>query len=236
VLIVNHPRGGGFQAYFDAAEYDRDTNQGRDGFWSDDFDAIEVFNDSDFEGNRAEEVADWFGMLNAGRKMWAVGSSDSHRLRSSPVGYPRTCLFLGHDDPQKLTKEAVRDALASGASTISGGLFLTVDGPNGERPGQTVKAAADGTATFTVTVQAPSFMGADALETIVNGQSLGMTPLLPLGGGPGKKFVNEVKVPLDGAKTRNWVVFHVRGESDLAPLHPGRKPFAVSNPFFLEKN
>jgi hypothetical protein len=236
VLIVNHPRGGGFQAYFSAAEYDRAAGKGRDGFWSDDFDAIEVFNDSDFESNRKEAVADWFSMLNAGMKVWAVGSSDSHHLRTSPIGYPRTCLFVGHDDPEKLTKEAVRDTLASGASTISGGLFMTVAGPSGEKPGQAVKVAADGTATFTVTVQAPSFMGADALETIVNGESLGMTPLMPLGSGPGKMFVNEVKVQLDPAKPRNWVVFHVRGESDLAPLHPGRKPFAVSNPYFLEKN
>jgi len=236
VLIVNHPRGGGFQAYFDAAEYNRAAGKGRDGFWSDDFDAIEVFNDSDFEKNRDEAVADWVSMLNAGMKMWAVGSSDSHHLRGSPVGYPRTCLYTGHDDPEKLDKTVVRDAVATGATTISGGLFMTVAGPNGEMPGETVKAAADGTVTFTITVQAPSFMGADALETIVNGQSLGMEPLMPLGGGPGKKFVNQVKVPLDGASPRNWVVFHARGESDLAPLHPGRKPFAVSNPFFLEKN
>jgi hypothetical protein len=29
------------------------------------------------------------------------------------------------------------------------------------------------------------------------------------------------------------VVFHAKGEADLSPLHPGRRPFAVSNPVFL---
>jgi hypothetical protein len=38
---------------------------------------------------------------------------------------------------------------------------------------------------------------------------------------------------VDAAAPRNWVVFHAKGEGDLAPLHPGRKPFAVSNAVFL---
>lgn len=235
VLIVNHPSGSGFGAYFSAAQFDRNTGTGKDGFWSDDFDAIEVFNDSDFEANREESVADWFAMLNHGMKYWAVGSSDSHALRSSPVGYPRTCLNFGHDDPKKLSKTIVRDKVANGPALISGGLFMTVSGPNGEEPGQVVKTAADGTATFTVTVQAPSYIDATKLEVLVNGESKSVEDLLPMGGGTGKKFVNQVKVTLDAAKQGNWVVFHAKGEKDLAPLHPGRRPFAATNPFFLEK-
>lgn len=235
VLIVNHPSGSGFGAYFSAAQFDRNTGTGKDGFWSDDFDAIEVFNDSDFEANREESVADWFALLNHGMKYWAVGSSDSHALRSSPVGYPRTCLNFGHDDPKKLSKTIVRDKVANGPALISGGLFMTVSGPNGEEPGQVVKTAADGTATFTVTVQAPSYIDATKLEVLVNGESKSVEDLLPMGAGTGKKFVNQVKVTLDAAKQGNWVVFHAKGEKDLAPLHPGRRPFAATNPFFLEK-
>ena len=59
--------------------------------------------------------------------------------------------------------------------------------------------------------------------------------LLPIGSGPAKKFANQVTVTLDPeAPHSNRVVFHARGETDLAPLHPGRRPFAVSNPVFLE--
>ncbi len=235
VLIVNHPSGSGFGAYFSAAQLDRNTGTGKDGFWSDDFDAIEVFNDSDLESNRDASLADWFALLNHGLKFWAVGSSDSHQLRSSPVGYPRTCLNFGHDDPTKLTKEIVRDKVASGPALISGGLFMTVAGPNGEKPGEIVKTAADGTATFTVTVQAPSYIDATKLEVFVNGESKSVEDLLPMGAGTGKKFVNQVQVTLDGTKTGNWVIFHAKGERDLSPLHPGRRPFAATNPFFLEK-
>ncbi len=235
VLIVNHPSGSGFGAYFSAAQLDRNTGTGKEGFWSDDFDAIEVFNDSDFESNREGSVADWFALLNHGMKMWAVGSSDSHHLLSSPIGYPRTCLNFGHDDPTKLTKAIVRDKVANGPPTISGGLFMTVAGPNGEAPGAVVKTAADGTATFTVTVQAASYIDATKLEVFVNGESKSVADLMPMGAGTGKKFMNQVTVTLDPAKPGNWVVFHAKGEKDLAPLHPGRRPFAATNPFFLEK-
>jgi hypothetical protein len=232
-LIVNHPRGAGFGGYFSAAGYDRATDTGSAELWSPDFDAIEVFNDSDFEDNRGASVADWFAMLNRGKTVWAVGSSDSHSLRTSPVGYPRTCLYFGHDDPKKLSPTIVRDAVLSGASTISGGLFMTVTGPNGERPGQSI-VAADGKATFVVTVEAPSFMTADTLETIVNGATVATEPLLPIGAGKSKRFMNQVTVTFDPKIPRSFVVFHAKGGSDLAPLHPGRHPFAVSNPVFLK--
>jgi hypothetical protein len=235
-LIVNHPRGLGLGAYFSASQYDRETGTGKSpDLWSDNFDAIEVFNNSDFEKNRGAVVADWFSMLNHGYTFWAVGSSDSHHLRTSPVGYPRTCLFFGHDDPTMVTGEGVRDAVRSGDSTISGGLYMTLLGPNGEHPGQTVTADAAGEATFTVTVESPSWLLGETLEIIVNGQTVSVEPLLPIGTGPSNKFMNQVKVKLDPAATRNWVLFHAKGEGDLAPLHPGKKPFAVSNPVFLEK-
>lgn len=233
VLIVNHPRSEGFGGYFSAARYDRTTNTGDARLWSDQFEAIEVFNDSDLESNRKASVADWFAFLNLGKKMVAVGSSDSHHLRTSPVGYPRTCMWFGHDDPKKLTPNLVRDAVASGSSIISGGLFMTVAGPGGERPGQTVKVPAGG-ADFTVTVESASWLGEATLETIVNGKTVSTTTLTPSGAGPSKRSAQTVKVQLDPAAKINWVVFHAKTEGELAPLHPGRRPFAVSNAVFLQ--
>ncbi len=235
-LIVNHPRGATFSSYFSAAQYDRERGVGNNvDLWSDNFDSIETFNDSDFESNRDDIVEDWFSMLNFGFKFWAVGSSDSHSLRSSPVGYPRTCLYFGHDDTTKVTPDGVRDLMKSGDSIISGGLYMTVTGPDGEHPGQDVTADANGEVVFTVTVESPSWIMGETLETIVNGVTASVEPLLPIGAGPSNKFMNQVTVKLDAAAQRNWVVFHAKGEGDLSPIHPGRRPFAVSNPVFLMK-
>ncbi len=232
VLIVNHPRGAKFSSYFTAAELDTKTATGDNKeLWSDAFGAVEVFNDSDLEKNRKDSLADWFALVNAGKPVVAVGSSDSHKIRTSPIGYPRTCIRFGHDDPRKLTPEIVRDAVKSGASVVSGGLYMTVAGPDGAGPGATSTAGA-----YKVTVQAPGFIDASTLEVFVDGESVSTQPLTATPGpGPGKKYEATVDVQPRQSKARHWVVFHAKGPDgkDLSPLHPGRNPFAVSNPIFF---
>jgi hypothetical protein len=228
-LIINHPLSSGFGGYFSTAKFDFDTGQGTNDFWSDNFDAIEVFNDSSFESNREQEVAAWFAMLNNGSRVLAVGSSDSHKLRTSPVGYPRTCLEFGHDDPRKLTPSGVRDALLSGASTISGGLLLQVAGPAGEGPGDTI--AGGGDHKLTITVQAPSWLTADTIEVIVDGQTVSSEMALPFGDATANVYVNEVTA---ATKSGSWIVVHAKGSSDLSPLHPGKQAFAASNPIWVK--
>jgi hypothetical protein len=229
VLVVNHPYSDGFQGYFGQAAFDRASTTGTPELWSDEFAAIEVFNGSDFEDNRVRSVASWFALLNAGKTYWAVGNSDSHRQRTSPVGYPRNCLAFGHDDPQKLTPENVRDVLKAGASVVNGGLSMKVAGPDGTGPGGKSQAGK-----YTVTIAAPSWLSASSLEVIVDGVTVETRTLpAPAGPGPGKKWVVDVDVAPTQSKARHWVVFHAKGPTDLAPLHPGRRPFAVSNPIFF---
>jgi hypothetical protein len=225
LLIVNHPRGS--MGYFDLAGYERETGKGTDGLWSDSFGAIEVFNDSDFDANRDGSVADWFGMLNAGRKIAATGSSDSHHLSTNPLGYPRTCLRFGHDDPTQLTPNAVRDTLQAGAAVISGGLSMTVQGPDGVLPG------GDSTpGKYKVVVSSPSWLTPSSLEVIVDGLTTQTIPLAPNFDGS-KRWELEVDVAAGSSRPHHWVVFHAKGDGDLAPLHPGRKPFAASNPIYF---
>ena len=228
-LIVNHPSDGSFGSYLSTVGIDPISGEPLDPtLWSDDFDALEVFNDSTLDENRTGSVADWFALLNRGHRFSAVGNSDSHSIRSSPVGYPRTCFSFGHDDPRRLTHDAVRDAIVAGSGVISGGLLLTVAGPDGEGPGDTLGA---GVHTFDVTIAASSWVEASELEVIVGGETSSTTPLDPIGTGPGNRYQDRVEVPLESGE---WVVFHVRGAGDLSPLHPGRAPFAVSNPIWAE--
>lgn len=231
VLIVNHPSDQAFLGYFTASSYDRATAKGSDELWSDEFAAIEVFSGADFDTSRDKSVADWFSLLNAGKTYWTTGSSDSHHERSSPVGWPRTCLNFGHDDPTKLSAEIVRDVLRVGNATISGGLMMTVEGPGGVGPGgMSTKGA------YKVTVRSPGWLSASTLEVIVDGITTETRPLTATAGpGPGKVYETTVDVnPPAQSKPRHWVVFHAKSDAaDLAPLHPGRKAFAVSNPIFF---
>jgi Carboxypeptidase regulatory-like domain len=227
-LIVNHPSGTGIGAYFRAMLLDDETGVAKSPDWSDNFDAVEVFNDSSFDENRDDSVRDWFSLLNRGLRVFAVGSSDSHSLRSSPAGYPRTCMFFGHDDPKQLSAFDVRDGVLSGDSVISGGLFMTVRGPSDAHPGATINA---GSATFEITIQAPSWIEASELEVVVRGETDSTITLVNEGMMGGANLYT-ASVPLTLA-AGDWVLFHARGVGDLAPLHPGRNPFAVSNPIFV---
>ncbi|MBX3226668.1 MAG: carboxypeptidase regulatory-like domain-containing protein [Labilithrix sp.] len=228
LLIVNHPRGS--MGYLDQAGYDPARGKGQDGLWSDAFHALEVFNDSDFEASRESTVADWFGMLNAGRKMAATGASDSHHLSTNPVGYPSTCLRFGHDDPRQLTANAIRDALRNGAAVVNGGITLAAEGPDGTTPGGDSTAGA-----YKVSVSSPSWIRPSSVEVIVDGKTTQTIALDPnaAGSGPGKRWELSIPVAPVESRPRHWVVFHVKGDGDLAPLHPGRKPFAVSNPIYF---
>ncbi len=233
ILIINHPSGGSFANYFDVASFNPETGVGRKpDLWSSNFDAIEVFNASDFDANREDSVTDWFALLNHGHSYWATGSSDSHSIRTSPIGYPRTCAPFGHDDPQKLTQESVKQVFARGVATISGGLLMTVEGPGGEGPGEILSGEV-GDVEFTVTVRAPSWVEANTLEVLVDGETQSVLELVPANEpGLGNVYRNRVAVSFDQARQRSWVVFHAKGDGDLKPLHD-KRVFAVSNPVFL---
>ncbi|MCS6856989.1 MAG: CehA/McbA family metallohydrolase [Sandaracinaceae bacterium] len=234
LLIINHPRGiGPGFAFFTVAGYDRTTGMvSRPEMWIDEFSVIEAFNDSSFEQNRNETVADWFSFLNRGRKLFVVGSSDSHQIYGSPVGYPRTCVWLGTDDPRAVTPEMVRDATAQGRSFVSGGIYLDVSAQGGMvRPGGTARGVGP-MARLRVRVQAAEWIDVDSMELIVDG----MTRLeMPLSRGPDPVilFDGELMVPV--SERGSWAIVHVKGDEDMEKLHPGREPFAVSNPIFFER-
>lgn len=233
-LIINHPMSTIGMGYFAAASFSMAEAKGLDATnWSDKFEAIEVFNDSDFDANRGGSVAAWFAMLSAGKTYWAVGNSDSHYIREYPVGYPRTCFSFGHHDPSKLTPELVRDALKSGNSVVDGGLRLTVRGPNGELPGGTMKSAEG---KFRVSIDSSDFVLGGELETYVDGTLLRTDPIAATEMANGAHHDEiDVQVTSSSSRARHWVVFHARGKAgtDLSPLHMKRKAFGVSNPIFF---
>ncbi len=232
LIIVNHPRTSQAGGYFNAADYDPETGEGNE-LWSDDFDLMEAFNGSSFDSNRDGSVADWFSFLEFGRNMVVVGSSDSHHVRTQPTGYPRTCLYFGHDDPSAVAPHLLREALLEGDAFVSGGIYVNVEGPGGERIGDSFTTG-DATVAFTVTVQTTSWIQAQELEVIVNGVT---TETLPLGAdlepGPGRRYELVIPVDVDAARTRNWVVFHARGAGKLEPLHPSRNAYGITNAIYF---
>lgn len=231
VIIVNHPRGN--TNYFTYVGFDPATGMVElESEWDTRFTLVEVFNDASW--TQAQHiVTDWMALNRAGRKVFAVGSSDSHGVSGSPVGYPRTCIELGTDDPRMLTAGGVRDALAAGSSTISGGLYLDVD-VLGTRPGATLTGASM-RVPVRIRVQGASWVDLDFVEVVVDGEVAERIEVMPSDADPANpvtRFTREVMV--DVAPRGSFVVVAAHGDRTLEPVHPGRLPFAVSNPIYLQ--
>jgi len=240
-------------------------------WWDRDFRVFEVFNDRSFAENKQNDgriypgdtpedvsdeigtVDDWFGLLNSDERdgVFAVGSSDSHSIMNgSPVGYPRTCVIVGTDDPEVLradanTPQTIKGLISTGRVVINGGIYILALG-GGKGPGQTIEG--DGPYSIDVEVQAPLWVrNVELIEMwfssdgnitnteVASGTAINNSAVL--------RYSQSVQVP-DGA---DWVVFHARGPYDptiksrndqaqtLDPVHPGRLPFGVTNPIFFTR-
>jgi hypothetical protein len=242
-IIINHPRGQSIGSYFDVADYDHHTGLvGHPENWDEAFNLIELANGSSFDSNLDGSVADWFSFLSAGRRVFALGSSDSHRVSGSPVGYPRTCIEVGTDEPaalRALGPNGVRDPLVAGHATISGGIYVTAVARGGAGPGDEVSGSS-ATETVEVTVRAAPWISVTSLRSYVDGALAETIPLDaatvvdPLE--PAVRFRGSLDVPVTAAGgIATWAVFVAAGDAPLDPVHPGRMPFGVTNPVFFSR-
>ena len=231
-IIINHPQGA--TDYFGYVGLDPMTGLvAQPQFWDDEFKLIEAFNDSGWLSNRDRSVASWFALLGTGRKVFAVGSSDSHSVRGSPVGYPRTCVRLGTDDPRDLDGDVIRDRLVEGHATISGGIYVDTK-VGAARPGDVATTGA--IAMVEITVQAASWVDVDTVEIVVDGETADMFTVTAADADPtnaARRWHRTVAV--DVAAGGSYVVVAAHGDRDLAPVHPGRAAFGVTNPIFLQR-
>jgi len=132
----------------------------------------------------------------------------------------------------------IRDTLARGQSTISGGIYVTAVAAGNTTPGGEVMGAG-AMASVRVTVQAPPWVRPERLEVIVDGVSTQMIPIPATGGpdmaNPSVRLRQDVMVPVGTGARGSYAIFVAHGAGDLAPVYPGRKPFGVTNPIFFRR-
>ncbi len=242
-LIINHPRAAGPPATSSRPVRPRTGMVSRPDSGTTVL-LVEVFNDSSFDenydptGGTDSTVMDWFSLLNSGRRVFTVGSSDSHRITSSPVGYPRTCVQLGTDEPATLRAmgaTVVRDQVRDGHVTVSGGIYVDALARGDVGPGGDVMGAMD-RETVSVRVQAANWIDANRLRVFVDGVmtetiTLDETTRDPME--PTTRLSQDIEISV--APAGSWVVFVADGTDDLAPVHPTRLPFGVTNPIFFNR-
>jgi hypothetical protein len=232
-VIINHPQGN--KNYFGYVGLDPATGMvAQSDYWDDEFKLIEAFNGSGWIDNRNGSVASWLSILDTGRPVYTVGSSDSHSVRGSPVGYPRTCVRLGTDDPRQVNGDMIRDELVQGHATVSGGIY--VDTAVGTvQPGDTATGVG-AQAMVSIQVQAASWVDVDAIDVVVDGETVMTIPVQPSDADPLNPALRfQRSIPVDVAAGGSYVIVAAYGDEDLAPVHPGREAFGVANPIFLQR-
>ena len=182
---------------------------------------------------------DWFAFLNHGFKITGTGNSDSHNATFSEVGYPRTYVQVGTDDPLQITDKKVTDAIRAGKVTISGGPFLNISA-GGVGIGGTVHGSP---VHLRVQVQAPAWMGplkrVDVWigdDTIAAGGRVATT----LDMANGVTLDTTVDVPVTASN--RWILATVRGPINTATrlstalwpvVESGLPPYAITNPIWV---
>ncbi|MBW2264214.1 MAG: hypothetical protein JRG91_19790, partial [Deltaproteobacteria bacterium] len=164
----------------------------------------------------------------------AMGNSDTHDLLWTETGFPRSCLDVGHDDPEALTLVEIRDTVKAMKVFVYGGILITGYASTGEGPGDVLDAPS-GTADIDVMVQAPEWMSADRLRVFVSGvetDTITLDSSTADPGNPAIRFQDTITVVTDGGD--GWVVFEAEGDTPMDPVVMGVNPFGVTNPIYLD--
>lgn len=125
-------------------------------------------------GKRLEDYADVLrdiiGVTKAGRRLTAVGTSDTHSPFSG-VGYARTYVRTGAAHAGVLAVDAVWPALKAGKAVASIGPFVEVFARSNNQQAEIGDVlVASGPVQFEVRVQAASWVSATELRLLENGE------------------------------------------------------------------
>lgn len=198
------------------------------------------------EGTSVPVLADWFGLMHAGLPIAAMGNSDTHGLNEG-VGYPRTFIFTGSDDPTTVSEAGLRDTIRRQRTAIGQGCLITLLADGALRMGASDLVPKD--AALTVRLQAPPQATVGRLELYVGGRVRGLAS-----SGAGALTVDDVggviSLPLAGVAAAGVerllhalsdlelsedavVVVVSRGGTGLAPTGPD-EVICVSPPVYVD--
>lgn len=192
-LKLNHPTLGGGQA----AELARTAEN---------LPLLELWNSSEPKATQL-----WWELLNAGKRVFAETSSDSHSRRIAPPGHRRTYVYLGQEP---LRPAAVVRALREGRSFLSRGALIDFR-INGRRPGERLAVSP-----LKVTLTVDSAEPVDRVEIVRAGK------VVHTFAGAGQRRLDvSAELPAEPG----WYL------AQVIPTGRERLPLALTNPIFIEK-
>lgn len=135
------------------------------------FHAMELLNSGALRSDFMEVFRDWFALLNRGRRVVAVASSDSHDVSRFVVGQGRTYLACPDEDPADVDVALATKALLEGRAHPSLGLLATIRVAERHGTGDLASPLPE-EFPVTVSVWGPSWTHVDRVELFANGVAI----------------------------------------------------------------
>ncbi|MAF64713.1 MAG: hypothetical protein CMJ84_03505 [Planctomycetes bacterium] len=234
-VILNHPRWPEDDSPFDRAPLDPPSGTRGDNS-AFPFDAMELVNSDTGQADPMELFRDWFGLLDRGESITAVGASDSHTV-SDTVGGGRTYVRSGAGDPAHIDVEAACAAINAGHASVSHGIFtdlLTADEDGASLMGEVVSAP-DGGVEFVVRVAAPSWARPESITVFVNGEARERVELECEAGPVDLRRAFQLEL---ASEHDAWISVVVLGAERRLPWWDVENPYtlAATNPLFVDRD
>ena len=223
MIQINHFREG--TALFDAIDYDPELGPSvlHPDDWSDNFDALEVWNSNqDLNFLVEKTLVDWYSLLNRGINKVATGNSDSHGL-TQWAGQPRNLVNSAEN-----TEEAVYAALGSFGSQVTSApvIGFTI---NGAGLGSTV-VAEDGGVDVELKVWAANWVPLSTVRLVANGETIETWEVEA-----GSKVLRfEFEGSYEFAEDTWLHVLAYDEQARLYPIYPGRTSLAFTQPIWVD--
>ncbi len=223
VIMLNHPRSIHSKFIpFAPEHFDAATGENKRGpdFT---FDALEILNSGAQQTDFRLVLNDWFALLNPGKRIVAMGASDSHDVSRFIVGQSRTYIAARDDDPSRIDVAEACTNLLAGRAIVSMGLLpqLTVEDRF------TIGDLATGLPEqirVRVKVHGPSWVSAVKVELFANGVIIKEAAIDPAkGNAPGEKCDLTWTIPRPALDTH--LVALATGPAVTAPFWAMTRPY-----------
>jgi hypothetical protein len=188
--------------------------------WSFPANAMEVMNSGSQQQNILRLYEDWFGMLNRGYHLTAVGSSDSHDVSRFTVGQARTYIRGVDTNVANINTDEVLNNFRDGRTMVSFGLLAEMSVNKKYGPGDVVPAADH--INVSVSVLGPGWIKADHVSLYANGKKIREASITK-GNNPGVKWKGEWRLPRP--KHDLFLVAVAEGPGKYLPFWPIAKPY-----------
>ena len=232
VIVLNHPRWPQHDTGpFGVFGLENATGRRASGPPAFTFDAMELVNSQTVEPEPMLLFEDWFGLLNRGERVFGAGSSDSHTV-GGPVGGGRTYVPSATDDPAAIDVDAACDAMASGRSLVSMGIFVEATA-NGAPVGW-LASAPEGRVRVTMRIKSASWVRPEQARVFANGVEVAARPV-PTVTGESTDVTLDVDIDLEGGHDV-WIACVVTGAGIQGPYWPIVNDYTLgaTNPVWVD--